>query len=610
MNSIIKKFSHFACCEMKQKQMLIFLVGCIVTFILELLAYLFKGAFSIVASRLWMLSVVAFVIFFLFVVIKQLHEDVREKKLLLPFIFFVIICFFVFQIGNYGFSDMSYESTQEVLAGLRAFEQPDWNYTGKGFTNYPVKQYIINAVPTLVFGRKFFSLNLGFALPFLAGLTLLFVELRKFSIRLGIDENYGIFPIFVIAFCPFIDEFYYIFEQAITPVSYTMIILALFLRLLRTRSLMTVSMLTITACMLPFMYTPALAFMGLFTVMMIYHAATVIRKKSEFVKPGKKNLSYLVSVFVSAVTPVLFFICTLVGKREDRFLTSYGETFLPEKRSEYLKAFMSFFINSDSLFWGFFGAVVLIYLIAALTYRLKIHDLLIALWSIATALFSFMLPGVALVFNFYYKPNVLAQRSIILVPVIAVSVLYAVAGFIKKHAITIRKDFLAIVATAFMLFGVNSLFQQHKAFEYNNHIQNMKYIIKYCEEVTEYHGNNYDDHFILVVHTDNGLFANTWEWTEYFFPNAKLYLFPTEQYGGISIYDTIFPRYVFSENPNTAGYYYLDFNSRTFRNNRFDQDATLYFKYIEPDYSYVNMYDKDYIETYNLQPYLQEQTDN
>ena len=134
MNSIIKKFSHFACSEMKQKQMLIFLVGCIVTFILELLAYLFKGAFSIVASRLWMLSVIAFVIFFLFVVIKQLHEDIREKKLLLPFIFFVIICFFVFQIGNYGFSDMSYESTQEVLAGLRAFEQPDWNYTGKGFT--------------------------------------------------------------------------------------------------------------------------------------------------------------------------------------------------------------------------------------------------------------------------------------------------------------------------------------------------------------------------------------------------------------------------------------------------------------------------------------------
>ena len=605
MNSIIKKFSHFTCCEMKQKQMSVFLIGCIATFILEFLAYLFKSVFSVLASRLWMLSVILFVIFFLFVVIKQIYDDVHEKKLLLPFIFLCIFGFFAFQIGNYGFSDLSYESTQEVVAGLKALEQPDWNYAGKGFTGYPVKQYIINAIPTLIFGRKFFALNLGFALPFLSGLTLLFIELRKLSKRLGIDEKYSLFPVFVISFCPFIDEFYYIFEQTITPVSYTMIVIALFLRLLRTRSLMTFSMLTISACMLPFMYTPALAFMGLFTVMMIYHAVRVITGKSKAVNPGKKNPYYLISLFTSALTPMFFFVCTLVGKRDDRFLTSYGETFAPEKQSEYMKAFLGFFIDADSLFWGIFGAVVLFYLIAALTFRLKFHDLLIALWCIGTALFSFLLPGVAIVFNFYYSPLILAQRSLVIVPVIAVSMLVAVAGYLKKHSIGLRNDFIAIVTAAFFLFGINSLFQVHKACEYNNYIQHMKYIMKYCDEVTEYHGNNYDDHFVLVIHTDNGLFTNAWDFTQYYYPNAKIYVFPTEQHGGISIYDTIYPRYIFSENQNTASYYNIDFNSRSFKNNRFNEDTTIYFRYIEPDYSYVDQYDQAFIEENNLQAYLQ-----
>ena len=120
---------------------------------------------------------------------------------------------------------------------------------------------------------------------------------------------------------------------------------------------------------------------------------------TKVVNPAKKkNPYYLISLFTSALTPMFFFVCTLVGKRDDRFLTSYGETFAPEKQSEYMKAFLGFFIDTDSLFWGTFGAIVLIYLIAAITLRLKFHDLIIALWCIATALFSFLLPGVAIVF--------------------------------------------------------------------------------------------------------------------------------------------------------------------------------------------------------------------
>lgn len=604
VNSIVKKASYFVSCEMKQMQMRVFLVGCIASFILEFLACLFKSVFSVIASRIWMLSVILFVLFFVFVVVKQLYEDVRDKKFILPFIFFLVFCFFAFQIGNYGFSDLSYESTQEVAAGLNALKQPDWNYTAMGFTGYPTKQYIINAIPALFLGRCFFALNMGFAIPFLIGLTLLFIELRKLTSRLGIDEKFSIIPIFMIAFCPFISEFYYTFEQTITPVSYAIIVIALFLRMLRKRSLIAFSVLTISACMLPFLYTPALAFMGLFVVMMIYHAINVITGKSKFVNPGKKNPNYLISVFASAFTPALFFICTLVSKRNDRFLSAYGDSFAPEKQSEYMKSFLSFFVDSDSLFWGVFGAFVLIYLIAGLTFRLKFHDFLISLWCIATALFSFLLPGVSTVFNFYYPPLILAQRSMVMVPVIAVSLLVASAGFLRKHTIRLRNDCVAVLTAAFMLFGISSLFQVHKANEYHNYTQHMKYIMKYCGEVTEYHGNSNEDVIVIIVHTDNDLISHLWDFTQYYYPNAKIYVFPTEQFGGIDIYDVIYPRYVFSENPNTASYYNVEFNSRDFKNYRFNENTTIYFKYFEPDYTYVDMYDPAFIEEHNLQQYL------
>ncbi len=40
-----------------------------------------------------------------------------------------------------------------TAAGLRSFEAPDWNYTGKAFLGYPNRQYLVAALPTLVLGR-------------------------------------------------------------------------------------------------------------------------------------------------------------------------------------------------------------------------------------------------------------------------------------------------------------------------------------------------------------------------------------------------------------------------------------------------------------------------
>ena len=605
--SIFNVLTEFLFKPLGKFQFIVFTAYGGLTILLELLSYLLGGFFSIVASRLWFAGFILFVLGFIYIVISKIRQDSINKVYLLPVLFLVILLFFGFQIGNYGFSDLGYESPQQAVSGLEALEQTDWNYTGTGFTGYPVKQYILNALPSVVMGRSFFALSFGFAFPFLMGLTLLFIELREFLRAAGKDEKLAMLPILMISFCPFVDEYYYIFEQTITPISYAMIVIALLLRAVRQPSLFSFLLLLWNVCMLPFLYTPALAFLGLVFVILVYHAVLVFLEKSKFSAPkGNFKLYYVFSVVFTAVAPMLFFVCTLFKKREDRFLTPYSEDFNPDTLKEYFSAFKKFFIEADSAFFGIFGAFVLVYMVAAFTLRIRRYHLVVSLWCIATSFFSFMLPGVAARFVFYYDVSVLAQRNLVIVPVLAVCILLAVIELIGAHTIQIRNDILAVICVAFFLYGFNSLFTIHKSFTYDNYIQSMKYIIKYCQEVTEYHGIDYDDKFVIAIHSDNGLFDHPYDYTRYFFPNAIVCNFPTESYSGVSIYDVIYPRFCFSESEITQDYYYTDFKSRVFHNCRFDEDTTLYFHYIDPGYDYVDQYDESFIAEHNLWSYMTE----
>lgn len=588
--------------ELTPSRFVILAVFAAVTILLELAAYIFGGAASVIASRVWMAGVVIFAAAFLFTAVYQLISDIKGKRYLIMAVFLLILAFFVIQIGNYGLSDLSYEATQETVAGLEAFDQTDWNYTGKGFIQYPVKQYLINAIPSLILGRSFFALNLGFALPFLTGLIMLFIELRRFLAAKGIDEKYALLPVFMISFSPYIDEFYYIFEQTITPVSYVMIIIALFLRAVRKPCLGTFVLLTSCVSMLPFLYTPALAFMGLFIVIAVLHAVLVLTGRSVCSGIPGHDLYYALSMIITAVSPVLFFVCTIISNREDRYIMTYSD-FDPDKHKEYLDAFIHFFTETNSLFFGIFGLFVLVYMLGSIFMRFKVYDLLVTLWCVVTAYFSFMLPGVAETFNFYYGKELLPQRSMIIIPVLAVCMLLAVTDIIKSHNIGLRNDILVILSLAFLFMGFGSLFTVHKANTYNNGTRSMNYIVKHLDTLTEYHGNEYDDEFVIAIHSDNGLYVHPYDYLRYFYPNAKVYIFPTNEYGALSIYDAIFPKYVISESEITQESYYTDFKLREYADTRSDRIFPLWFIYFEEDYSYVDQYDDEYIEKYNLWQY-------
>ena len=139
------------------------------------------GLFSVAASRIWMaggaLTAAAAVCHFL----AALYDDFRQRKFLSLVFLAVLLSMLCALVGDLGTAELSFESTQQIAAGLRSFAAPDWNYTGKAFLGYPNRQYLVAALPSLALGRSVVALHLGYALPFLLGVMVLYAGFRKYA---------------------------------------------------------------------------------------------------------------------------------------------------------------------------------------------------------------------------------------------------------------------------------------------------------------------------------------------------------------------------------------------------------------------------------------------
>jgi hypothetical protein len=182
---------------------------------LELSAYLFRGIFSVIASRVWSLTGVICFITILIYFIKVIIQDLKEEKYLAFLSVIVLTSALVYLIGNLNLTEINPDATQQAAAGLDSFRYGDWNYTGKAFLGYPNRQYIITALPALLFGRSIFTLQLGFAFPFILGMLLLYCAIRSWAHNLHLDTNLVVLPLYAFFVFPFITEYYTNFEQAI-----------------------------------------------------------------------------------------------------------------------------------------------------------------------------------------------------------------------------------------------------------------------------------------------------------------------------------------------------------------------------------------------------------
>lgn len=223
-----KKIDFKTLNAINKKSAIVLISYFVIISLLEIAAYRFGGFVSVAASRIWLGTGIILFIIFLFHLAKTTVNDIKNKNWICLGGILVLIGMYFYFIGNTGYSDINPDAAQQMASGLDAFSQSDWNYTGTAFLSYPCRQYVLNAIPSLIFGRSIFSFHLGFGYFFITGIVLLFLELRSWLRKMEMNENYALLPLYCIAVFRFIPEYYMDFEQAITPVALTMIAAALF----------------------------------------------------------------------------------------------------------------------------------------------------------------------------------------------------------------------------------------------------------------------------------------------------------------------------------------------------------------------------------------------
>lgn len=542
--------------------------------LLEIFAYVKGGVFSIVASRIWLLTAFSLFLIFIGYVIYKTIWDIRNKKIFNIIGFLCLLVILFYYIGNLEYGDINADATQQLAAGLSSFKSDDWNYTGLAFLGYANRQYIIAAIPSLLFGRSVFTLHLGFAGLFIIGLTMLYFEFRNWLKSYDMEEELALVPCYIIMAFRFIVEYYLNYEQAITPVALTMMGIALFMKLYRKMDSFTVIAITWVGCFYCDSYTPIIASLGLLICFILLYMLDICYKNIQLISTEKssnlcKEIFAKIEVLCGIICTIgCFFIATLLGKREDR-LTSMREDI--DLVSFAIEVWTEFFEDRNAVFFGIFLGIVLIYIFLALTLRLKIYDFIISIWVFGVVLFANVLVGYT-----SYEKSWILQRNMIIIPVLVTAIFLWAIRIIKKYNIKMNNKFLVTILLFFGIVGVSNFGKEHQSFQYFRYIQPMKYMISYAEDILEENEVSDTDDFNIILITDNLLQSNIYDYAKFFYPNA--YACSTTSDGEISNIDWNKKTFIFAESEEMIQRWFdVGIQSRVYKNTRYKTDITWYY---------------------------------
>lgn len=511
-----KKISDFFLGDFKNSNFIVFIIYLFTVSILEIIAHLNHGAFSIIASRIWIIGGAVCIITIFYYLIDAFKKDITTKNYITAVSLIFLIIALLSVLGKVNITEINPDATQQMAAGIDSFKEADWNYTGKAFLGYPNRQYILGAIPAAILGRSIFTLQLGFAYPFLLGLICMYFGVRKWAETFGGDIKLSIIPIFSIVTFPFITEYYLNFEQAIFPVSFTMIILGLFLIFICKPNLLSLFAISWFGSLLSNCYTPALASLGLLVIFLIV-TSYMFYKKSDYL-PSKAINSLKISKLlgVTVFNIIIFLFATLLSQRQDRITQTRQDA---DVISTAYNSIYSFVTDKDAVFMGMFGIVILIYLIAGLSLRLKSKDFIVSIWALGVFVATYLLKGYT-----SYQPAWIMQRALIVIPVLLIGIIIYLIDWTKMNNIRIKTDFFVIIIIACVIIANSNTQRVNQSFTYFNSIQPMKFMLSDLEMTIEKMSITTQEPFNLIVFTNDILRKNPGDYCKFLHPNAKVFV--------------------------------------------------------------------------------------
>lgn len=260
--------------------------------LLELLAY-FKGSpFRQTAAYIWFVLVAITVSVILTQVTRTLFELRQGRYLAL---LAVILLLLVIPIPLHR---VDWEGAFQVQEGLLKLEEPSKGYTAAGFLGYPARQYVLVALPSLFFGRHYWSFHLGFALPFLLGTLLFYTGL----IRGGVRSPLALIALLLVLTSEHIVSSYLRFEQLILPPALTLLLIGELLHHYVSPTTLTTLAATTITLILATSYTPSLATVSLVSATLLVCSV----KRPPFAPSRTATLTLLLLIATHATLATAF----------------------------------------------------------------------------------------------------------------------------------------------------------------------------------------------------------------------------------------------------------------------------------------------------------------
>lgn len=177
-------------------------------------------------------------------------------------IWFVVAVFVIvtglIAVGSARGSGISGEATQEVACGMAVLERPWDGWQTTCFLGYPVRQYVMMALPSWVFGRSIVSLHLGIAGMFLGGLIVFLSGILMSGAPTLVLTSIAVGLAGILFHAGFVSHFLFQFEQSIVPVSLCLFMVGTYLWYRGTGRIVHLIMGAIALSFAAVSYTPAL----------------------------------------------------------------------------------------------------------------------------------------------------------------------------------------------------------------------------------------------------------------------------------------------------------------------------------------------------------------
>src|SRR3954468_805596 len=242
------------------------IAGLLVTLcLLEIAAYLTHGAFSVIASRAWAFMGIAYFTATAILLVGALLRDLRRRNFVFALLVIGLGVMVFYRLGDIYHLQINYESAEELASFLTDnVRKPDWGYTAAAFVGYPARQFIIVAVPSLLFGNEVFWLQFGYAVLFYSGALCFFLGVRHYF---SVKQHGELWALFTVLSCftfSYLMQYLYSMEQTILPIALVMHAMGWFLLSLERLTAGRAVIVAWICGLLGTSYTPALAAWMLF----------------------------------------------------------------------------------------------------------------------------------------------------------------------------------------------------------------------------------------------------------------------------------------------------------------------------------------------------------